>query len=104
MKKVRTGFDFFHQPRRSILTWFGKRIFDGIYKEARRSFYLFAVTSIVFRSLRFGSEAVLIYYLGEKAKPLIDKYFNLICCAVIVLLVALFLLTKLITRYIVGAG
>ncbi len=79
-----------------LFSWLGG--FAGI------SFSLFAVTSIVFRSLRFGSEAVLIYYLGERAKPLIDKYFNLICCAVIVLLVALFLLTKLITRYIVGAG
>ncbi len=76
-----------------LFSWLGG--FAGI------SFALFAITSIIFRSLRFGSEAVLIYYLGEKAKPLIDKYFNLICCAVIALLVALFLLTKLITHYLV---
>ena len=68
------------------------------------SFTLFAITSIVFRSLRFGSEAVLIYFLGEKAKPLLNKYFNLICCALIVLLAGLFLLTKMITRYLAPAG
>ncbi len=76
-----------------LFSWLGG--FAGI------SFSLFAVTSIIFRSLRFGSEAVLIYFLGEKAKPLIDKYFNLICCAVIGLLVGLFLLTKIITHYLV---
>ena len=54
-----------------LFSWLGG--FAGI------SFWLFAVTSIIFRSLRFGSEAVLIYYLGERAKPLIDKYFNLLC-------------------------
>ena len=76
-----------------LFSWLGG--FAGI------SFALFAITSIIFRSIRFGSEAVLIYYLGEKAKPLIDKYFNLICCAVIALLAGLFLLTKLITHYLV---
>jgi membrane protein YqaA with SNARE-associated domain len=76
-----------------LFSWLGG--FAGI------SFCLFAVTSVIFRSLRFGSEAVLIYLLGEKAKPLIDKYFNLVCCAVIALLAALFLLTKIITHYLV---
>ncbi len=88
----------------SALTPVPYMLFSWLGGLAGISFYLFAVTSIIFRSLRFGSEAVLIYYLGEKAKPLIDKYFNLICCAVIVLLGALFLLTKLITRYLVAPG
>ncbi len=88
----------------SALTPVPYMLFSWLGGFAKISFWLFAVTSIIFRSLRFGSEAVLIYYLGERAKPLIDKYFNLICCAVIVLLAALFLLTKLITRYVVGAG
>ncbi|MCK4851368.1 MAG: DedA family protein [Phycisphaerae bacterium] len=79
-----------------LFSWLGG--FAGI------SFYLFAVTSIIFRSLRFGSEAVLIYFLGERAKPLIDKYFNLICCAVIALLAGVFLLTKMITHYLVPTG
>ena len=76
-----------------LFSWLGG--FAGI------SFTLFVVTSIVFRSLRFGSEAVLIYFLGEKAKPLIDKYFNLVCCAVIILLAGVFLLTRMITHYII---
>jgi len=77
-----------------LFSWLGG--FAGI------SFWLFALTSLIFRSLRFGSEAVLIYLLGEKAKPLIDKYFNLACCAVIALLAILFMLTKLIARYLLG--
>ena len=86
----------------SALTPVPYMLFSWLGGFAKISFWLFAVTSIIFRSLRFGSEAVLIYFLGEKAKPLIDKYFNLICCAVIVLLAAIFLLTKLITRHLVG--
>ena len=88
----------------SALTPVPYMLFSWLGGLAGISFYLFAVTSIIFRSLRFGSEAVLIYYLGEKAKPLIDKYFNLICCAVIGLLAALFLLTKLITHYLAPAS
>lgn len=77
-----------------LFSWLGG--FAGI------SFTLFALTSLVFRTLRFGSEAVLIYFLGEKAKPLIEKYFNLACFAIILLLAILFLLTRWITRYIIG--
>ena len=86
----------------SALTPVPYMLFSWLGGFAKISFWLFAITSIVFRSLRFGSEAVLIYFLGEKAKPLIDKYFNLVCCAVIVLLAGLFALTRLITSYLVS--
>ncbi len=79
-----------------LFSWLGG--FAGI------SFSMFAITSIVFRSIRFGSQGVLIYCLGETAKPLIEKYFNIICCAVIVLLGVLFGLTKLISHYLVSAN
>ena len=79
-----------------LFSWLGG--FAGI------SFWLFALTSLIFRSLRFGSEAVLIYFLGDKAKPWIDKYFNLVCCAGIALLAVLFVLTKMIARYLVDNG
>ena len=88
----------------SALTPVPYMLFSWLGGFAKISFPLFIFTSLIFRTLRFGSEAVLIYFLGEKAKPLIDKYFNLVCCAVIMLLAVLFFLTKLITNYIVGNG
>ena len=88
----------------SALTPVPYMLFSWLGGFAKISFWLFVITSIIFRSLRFGSEAVLIYFLGEKAKPLIDKYFNLVCCAIIALLAGLFVLTKLITSYLVGSS
>jgi membrane protein YqaA with SNARE-associated domain len=77
-----------------LFSWLGG--FAGI------SFWLFALTSLIFRTMRFGSEALLIYFLGEKAKPLIDRYFNLACCLVIALLALVFFLTRLISRHLLG--
>ena len=36
--------------------------------------------------MRFGSEALLFYFLGEKARRLIEKYFNIATVVVIILL------------------
>lgn len=57
---------------------------------------LFVITSIVFRSGRFFSEAALVYFFGERAKPFIEKYFNLLTVVVIVIMVVAALL---ITRH-----
>lgn len=46
----------------------------------------FILVSIVFRTMRFGSEGILFYFLGEKARRLIEKYFNLATVIVIILL------------------
>ncbi len=86
----------------SALTPVPYMLFSWLGGLAKISFPLFAFTSLIFRTMRFGSEAVLIYFLGERAKPLIDKYFNLISFGVILLLAVLFFVTRLITAYIVG--
>ena len=86
----------------SALTPVPYMLFSWLGGLAKISFPLFAFTSLIFRTMRFGSEAVLIYFLGEKAKPLIDRYFNLICFGVILLLAVLFFVTRLITADIVG--
>lgn len=86
----------------SALTPVPYMLFSWLGGFAQISFWLFLLTSLVFRTLRFGSQAVLIYFLGDKAKPWIDKYFNLVCCAVIVLLVILFMLSRWVSGYVLA--
>ncbi|MDK1032728.1 MAG: hypothetical protein QGD94_12025 [Planctomycetia bacterium] len=50
----------------------------------------FIAASLVFRSIRFFSEGVLIYFLGERAERLIERYFNLATVIVMVLIIAIF--------------
>ncbi len=50
--------------------------------------------SFVGRGGRFFAVALVVYFLGDKAKPFIDKYFNAIVSVFFVLLVAGFVLVK----------
>ncbi|NIA07147.1 MAG: hypothetical protein GWP14_05850 [Actinobacteria bacterium] len=86
----------------SALTPVPYMLFSWLGGFARISFGMFLLTSLVFRTLRFSSQAVLIYFLGEKAKPWIDKYFNLVCCLVIALLALLFVLSRWIAGHVLG--
>ncbi len=56
------------------------------------NFLLFVLTSIVSRGLRFFLLAGLIYTCGNKVKVIIDKYFNLLTMAFVILLLGGFLL------------
>ena len=53
------------------------------------------LASIAGRGARFFLVALIIYFVGPKAKEWIDKYFNLLAAAFFVLLVGGFLLVKL---------
>ena len=86
----------------SALTPVPYMLFSWLGGFAKISFRLFVLTSLVFRSLRFGSQAVLIYFLADRAKPWIDKYFNLVCCAVMALLVLFFLISQWLSSYMLG--
>ena len=46
----------------------------------------FVLISIIFRTMRFGGESLLFYFLGEKARKLIEKYFNLATIIVVIFL------------------
>ena len=59
-------------------------------------FTVFLVTSTMSRSARFFLVAGLMGAYGPKIKPLIDKYFDLLCVAFVVLLVGGFLAIKLL--------
>ena len=53
---------------------------------------------LIFRTLRFGSEGLLFYLFGEKARRLIEKYFNTATVVVIIMLVLLVFVMKKISH------
>ena len=48
---------------------------------------LFVLASAFSRTLRFFIEGVLMYYFGERIQEIMDRYFNLITVAFLVMLV-----------------
>lgn len=63
---------------------------------AHSNFFTFMVVSFVARSARFFLVAALIWKFGPQIKKFIDKYFNLLSIAFVVLLAAGFLLIKVV--------
>jgi membrane protein YqaA with SNARE-associated domain len=71
----------------SALTPVPYMLFSWLGGMAKVSLLKFIGISIVFRTMRFGSEALLFYFLGEKARTLIEKYFNIATVVIIILLI-----------------
>ena len=82
----------------SALTPVPYMIFSWVGGMAEVSLLKFVTISIVFRTMRFGGEALLFYFLGEKARRLIEKYFNIATIVVIILLVVVVYAIKLLGR------
>jgi membrane protein YqaA with SNARE-associated domain len=82
----------------SALTPVPYMLFSWLGGMAEVSLLKFIAISVVFRTMRFGSEALLFYFLGEKARRLIEKYFNIATVAVIILLICVVYLVKLLGR------
>jgi len=78
----------------SALTPVPYMLFSWLGGMAGISIKMFIMVSLIFRTLRFGSEALLFYFLGEKARRLIEKYFNLASIAAIILLALLVYVIK----------
>jgi len=70
----------------SALTPVPYMIFSWVGGMAEVSLLKFVVISVIFRTMRFGGEALLFYFLGERARRLIEKYFNFATIAFIILL------------------
>lgn len=68
-------------------------IAGGVFKI---SFPMFVIASIVGRAGRFFLVGALFYFAGAKIKPIIDRYFELLSVAFLVLLVGSFMLLKLL--------
>jgi membrane protein YqaA with SNARE-associated domain len=86
----------------SALTPVPYMIFSWVGGMAEVSLIKFIIISIVFRTMRFGGEALLFYLLGERARRLIEKYFNIATVVVIILLALVVYIIKLLGRMFSG--
>ncbi|MBN2181407.1 MAG: hypothetical protein JW715_05800, partial [Sedimentisphaerales bacterium] len=77
-------------------------LFSWLGGMAEVSLFKFVLISIVFRTIRFGSESLLFYFLGNRAKRLIEKYFNIATVVVIILLAVVVYAIKLLGRLFEG--
>jgi membrane protein DedA with SNARE-associated domain len=77
-------------------------IFSWVGGMAEVSLLKFITISVVFRTMRFGGEALLFYFLGEKARRLIEKYFNIATIIVIILLICVVYAIRLLGRMFSG--
>jgi membrane protein YqaA with SNARE-associated domain len=78
-----------------IFSWVGGAM-------ANVSVLKFVGISVIFRTMRFGGEALLFYFFGEKARRLVEKYFNLATIAVIILLAVLVYVMKKLGHIFTG--
>ena len=78
----------------SALTPVPYMLFSWLGGMAKVSLLKFIAVSLIFRTMRFGGEALLFYFLGEKARRLIEKYFNTATVVIIVLLAVLVFIMK----------
>lgn len=82
----------------SALTPVPYMLFSWVGGMAEVSLLKFIIISIVFRTMRFGSEALLFYFFGERARAWIEKYFNIATVVVIILLAVLAYIMKQLGR------
>ena len=73
----------------SALTPVPYMIFSWVGGMAEVSILKFVGISLIFRTMRFGGESLLFYFFGERARRLIEKYFNIATVVVIILLMIL---------------
>jgi membrane protein YqaA with SNARE-associated domain len=74
----------------SALTPVPYMIFSWVGGMAKVSLLKFIGISLIFRTMRFGGEALLFYFLGERARRLVEKHFNTATFIVIILLALIF--------------
>ena len=73
----------------SALTPVPYMLFSWLGGMADVSIVKFIGISLVFRTIRFGSEALIFYFFGSKARTFIEKYFNIATVIAMVLLAIL---------------
>jgi membrane protein YqaA with SNARE-associated domain len=86
----------------SALTPVPYMLFSWLGGMADVSIKKFVIISLVFRTMRFGSEALLFYFLGRRARRLIEKYFNIATIIVIILLALLVFVMKKLSHMFMG--
>jgi len=86
----------------SALTPVPYMLFSWVGGMAEVSLLKFVGISVIFRTIRFGGEALLFYFLGEKARRLIEKYFNIATIVVIILLAVVVYAVRWLGHIFVG--
>ena len=86
----------------SALTPVPYMLFSWLGGMAEVSLLKFVGISLVFRTMRFGGEALLFYFLGLRARRLIEKYFNIATIVVIILLAVLVYVMKRVGHIFAG--
>jgi membrane protein YqaA with SNARE-associated domain len=86
----------------SALTPVPYMLFSWVGGMAEVSLLKFIGISVIFRTMRFGGEAMLFYFLGERARRLIEKYFNIATVVVIILLALLVYIMKKLGHIFMG--
>ncbi len=86
----------------SALTPVPYMLFSWVGGMAKVSLLKFVGISVIFRTMRFGGEALLFYFLGEKARQLIEKYFNIATIVVIILLAVVVYAVRWLGHIFVG--
>jgi len=86
----------------SALTPVPYMLFSWLGGMAEVSILKFVGISIVFRTMRFGGEAALFYFFGERARRWIDKYFNTATVIVIILLLTAAYVMRLLGHAFAG--
>jgi membrane protein YqaA with SNARE-associated domain len=78
----------------SALTPVPYMLFSWVGGMAKVSLLKFVGISLVFRTMRFGGEALVFYFFGKRARRLIEKYFNIATVVVIILLMVVVYVMK----------
>jgi len=86
----------------SALTPVPYMLFSWVGGMAEVSLLKFIAISVIFRTMRFGGEALLFYFLGERARRLIEKYFNIATVVVIILLAVVVYVIKVLGHIFSG--
>ncbi len=86
----------------SALTPVPYMLFSWLGGMADVSIKKFVLISIIFRTIRFGSEGLLFYLFGQRARTFIEKYFNLATVIVIILMVLVILAMKKLGHLFAG--
>ena len=86
----------------SALTPVPYMLFSWLGGMAEVSLKKFILISIVFRTMRFGGEAMLFYFFGQKARQIIEKYFNIATIIVILLLAIVVYAVKTLGHLLTG--
>ena len=82
----------------SALTPVPYMLFSWLGGMAKVSLVKFVAVSLVFRTMRFGGEALLFYFFGQKARRLIEKYFNIATVIAIIILAMLVFVMKKVSH------